>query len=115
MLICSTDESIQLNVNTSGSLLPGERYELVCNATDMLVEFFGLPEIYWTRNGVNVTSDATQGVEIGEALQANGYVSRSLILDPVSQNHAGQYRCIAVQPQENIFVEETVELLGEGR
>ena len=115
MLIRSTDESIQLKVTTSGSLHPGGRYELICNATDKLAEFFGLPKIYWTRNGANVTSDSSQGVEVGEALKANGFVSRALILDPLRQSHAGQYRCVAVQPQETTHVEETVELLGKGR
>ena len=113
MLIRSTDESIQLKVTTSGSLHPGGRYELICNATDKLVDFFGLPKIYWTRNGTNVTSDVSQGVEIGGALEANGFVSQSLILDPVSQNHTGQYRCIAVQPQETTHVQEPVELLSK--
>ena len=115
MLIRSTDESIQLKVTTSGSLHPGGHYELICNATDKLTEFFGLPKIYWTGNGANVTSDASQGVEVGGALKANGFVSRALILDPLRQSLAGQYRCVAVQPQETTYVEETIALLGKGR
>lgn len=112
-LFIFTGKTLQLNMTTSGSLLLGELYELTCNATDPMVGFLGLPKIYWTRDGANVTTDSSQGFEIGEAVEADDSVRRSLILFPVRQSHAGQYRCVAVQPEETAYVEETVEVLGK--
>lgn len=114
MLICSTGTTIQLSIATSGSAIAGELYELICVATDTLVGLLGLPKIYWSQGGVNLTSDTSQGIEFGEVMEVNGSVSQSLILSPLRQSHAGQYCCVAVLLAETTFVQESVEVFGKG-
>ena len=115
MLVSYTGDDIQLTISTSGSLLPGDLYQLTCNATHTLVgfQFQSLPSVYWTHDGNNITSDISQGFEIKEAVEGNAFVSRSLVLYPVRQSHAGQYCCVAVQHEEVTYVEESVKVLGE--
>ena len=95
-----------MSVSTLEETLVGDTYDLNCSVT---IDN-NTPTLTWKKGETVLTNDSSNGITIGQVINSGQIVTRTLTVGPLSQSHAGEYSCSAVEGDNSGAVAVTVNV-----